>query len=384
MKYNVVDSDGHVLEPADLWERYMDPKYRDICPKLLTTDDGSEYFRLEGDRVADWRKTKTGTEQKVVGMGASGAFGTREKTKEEVAGLGQLAYSEGHKGGFDPHYRIKDMDKEGIDAAFLYPTLGLFLGAERDHNFSANAMRAYNLWLRDYCAPYPDRLFGVAAIPMQSAELAVQELRFAVEKLGFRAAFVRPSPYQGRPLHHRDLYPLWDVAQALNIPIGIHGGGLHAEAQLGGDRFTDGKAMRHAIVHTFEMIAASTSIIMGGIAERFPRLRFGLLEASGGWMAGWLDRMDRHVDDPGMNDTNLTSMPSEIFARQCFISFEPIEKTIGLLGDHIGSDHILWGTDYPHSDGFPNAPKLIKKLGLPSKIEANVLGGGAKRFYGLA
>src|SRR6266404_8807840 len=169
MKYNVVDSDGHVLEPADLWERYMDPKYRDICLKLLTTDDGSEYFRLEGDQVADWRKTKTGTEQKVVGMGASGAFGSREKTKEELKGLEQLPYSEGVKGGFDPHHRIKDMDREGIDAAFLYPTLGLFLGAERDHNFSANAMRAYNLWLKDYCAPYPDRLFGVAAIPMQSA-----------------------------------------------------------------------------------------------------------------------------------------------------------------------------------------------------------------------
>jgi predicted TIM-barrel fold metal-dependent hydrolase len=218
---------------------------------------------------------------------------------------------------------------------------------------------------------------------MQSVEIAIKELRFAVEKLGFRAAFVRPSPYQGRPIHHPDFYPLWDVAQGLNIPIGIHGGGLYAEAQIGADRFKEGKAMRHVAVHSFEMMAATTSIIMGGIAERFPRLRFGFLEASGGWIAGWLDRMDRHVDDPGMNDTELTSMPSEIFARQCFISFEPVEKTIGLLGDHIGSDHILWGTDYPHSDGFPNAPKLIKNLGLTPKLEANVLGGGARRFYGL-
>jgi uncharacterized protein len=384
MKYDVVDADGHVLEPVDLWERYMDPKYRDTCPKLLATADGSEVLRLEGDLVADFRKTGPVKKGQEAQFRFGTMFGTRNKTKAEVQGLGKLPYSEGIKGGSDPHYRIKDMDSEGIDAAFLYPTLGLFLGAERDHNFAANAMRAYNLWMKDYCAPYPERLFGVAAIPLQSAEIAVQELRFAVEKLGFRAAFVRPNPYQGRPLHHPDFYPLWEVAQGLNIPIGIHGGSGHVGSQLGSDRFTEGKAMRHVITHTLEMIAASTSIIMGGVAERFPRLRFGFLEAGGGWMAGWLDRMDRHVDDPGMNDTNLTSTPSEIFARQVFISFEPVEKTLGLLGDHIGPDHILWGTDYPHSDGFPNAPNLIRKLGLPPKIEAGVLGGGAKRFYGLA
>ena len=100
------------------------------------------------------------------------------------------------------------------------------------------------------------------------------------------------------------------------------------------DRFTAGGAVRHCVAHTFEMMAAATSLIMCGVCDRFPRLRFAFLESGGGWMAGWLDRMDRHFDDKGMNDTGLTMRPSDIFRRQCFISFEPVEKSLPLLADY--------------------------------------------------
>ncbi len=98
---------------------------------------------------------------------------------------------------------------------------------------------------------------------------------------------------------------------------------------------------------------------------------------------GWLDRMDRHFDDVGMNDTGLSTRPSEIFRRQCFISFEPVEGTLKYLADYLGSENILWATDYPHADGFPDAANLIKRMGLPPQTLANVLAGGAKRYYGL-
>ena len=78
-----------------------------------------------------------------------------------------MEYKEGKPGGFDPHERIPDMDADGIDAAFLYPSLGLFAGAIHDPQLAAAMCRAYNRWLADYCKPYPDRLFGVAMLPMQ-------------------------------------------------------------------------------------------------------------------------------------------------------------------------------------------------------------------------
>lgn len=71
------------------------------------------------------------------------------------------------------------MDTEGIDAAFLYPSLGLFLGATKDPEYSAAVCRAYNRWLADYCKPYPDRLFGAAMLPMQSVDRLVDEMVFS-------------------------------------------------------------------------------------------------------------------------------------------------------------------------------------------------------------
>jgi predicted TIM-barrel fold metal-dependent hydrolase len=119
------------------------------------------------------------------------------------------------------------------------------------------------------------------------------------------------------------------------------------------------------------------------VCDRFPQLKIAFLESGGGWMAGWLDRMDRHFDDVGMNDTKLSTRPSEIFRRQCFISFEPVEGTLKYLADYLGSDNILWATDYPHADGFPDAANMIKRMGLPPQTLANVLAEGAKRYYGL-
>jgi uncharacterized protein len=371
--YNVIDADGHILEPPDLWERYMEPKFREGCPKLITLENGGEVFRVEYDDAIDLSRGK-----KRVSFGAVGAYGSRDGKASA-----KVPYLEGRKGGFDPHARIPDMDAEGVDAAFLYPSLGLFLGSIKDPHFAAAACRGYNRWLADYCRPYPERLFGAAMLPLQTVQDAIQEMEFAVNQLGFRAGFIRPNPYNGRVLHDPEYNPLWERAQDLGFAIGIHGGSESGQPTLGMDRFTRGSAVRHCVAHTFEMMAAATSLIMCGVCDRYPRLRVAFLESGGGWMAGWLDRMDRHFDDQGMNDTRLTTRPSEIFQRQCFISFEPVERSLPLLADYIGSDNILWATDYPHLDGFPDAPKMIKAMGMPAATEANVLAGGAKRYYAL-
>ena len=84
-----------------------------------------------------------------------------------------------------------------------------------------------------------------------------------------------------------------------------------------------------------------------------------------------------------MNDTGLSLRPSEIFHRQCFISFEPVERTLPLLAEFLGPTNILWATDYPHLDGFWGAPQMIKQMGLKPEIEKDILAGGARRFYRL-
>ena len=228
MDYKVIDADGHVLEPPDLWEKYIDPKFREDRPKLIVTEEGGEIFKLEGDDAFDLSRGK-----KKVRLGVLGTIGARTGAITSR----RVPYIEGRKGGSDPHARIPDMDAEEIDAAFLYPSLALFLGGIKNPELSAAACRAYNRWLADYCKPYPERLFGAAILPMQSVELAVQELRFAAKELNFRAGFIRPNPYNGRVLHNPEYDPLWAQAQELGFSIGIHGGSESSQPTLAMDRF---------------------------------------------------------------------------------------------------------------------------------------------------
>src|SRR5215475_3390186 len=367
--YNVIDADGHVLEPFTLWNDYMDPLYCERAPKLVKDKDGRERLLLE-EKMLGSR----------AGFGGIGGVGARQG----VVAADSMDYKDGRKGGFDPHARIPDMDLDGIDAAFLYPSLGLFVGSIKDPAFAAAMCRAYNRWLADYCKPYPDRLFGVAMLPMQSIEAAIEEMRFARQELGMRAGFLRPNPYNGRMLHHPDYAPFWEEVQELDFSIGLHEGASGGMPQVGVDRF-ETRGARHIISHTMEMMLAAMSVIWGGVCDRFPRVRIAFLESGGGWIAPWLDRMDRHFDDQGFNDSGLTKRPSELFQRNCWISFEPVEGSLSVLADYIGPQKILWGTDYPHADGFfPGAPALIaQRPELSEATKRGILAGGAKAFYGL-
>jgi predicted TIM-barrel fold metal-dependent hydrolase len=370
--YNVVDADGHILEPLDLWAKYIDPKFRDRAPRVVKGDNGKERLVIEEHQVGDGR----------LGIGRIGGVGARQGVVEADT----MAYKDGKPGGFDPHARIPDMDADGIDAAFLYPSLGLFAGGIHDPELAAATCRAYNRWLADYCKPYPDRLFGVAMLPMQDVDRAIGEMRFAKKELGFKGGFLRPNPYHGLKMMSDPMYePFWAAAEDLDFSIGFHEGASSGMPTVGVDRF-EGRGARHIVSHTMEMMLVCLSVIWGGVCERHPKLRIGFLESGGGWIAPWLDRMDRHFDDQGFNDSGLTIRPSELFQRNCWISFEPVEGSLHALADYIGAHKIMWATDYPHPDGFfPGAPDMVKKqlVGLSAETRHQVMAGGAMGFYGL-
>jgi predicted TIM-barrel fold metal-dependent hydrolase len=147
-------------------------------------------------------------------------------------------------------------------------------------------------------------------LPMQSIDHAIAEMRFARRDLGFRGGFIRPNPYNDRKLHDPAYDPLWSAAEDLDFSIGIHEGGNSGMPTVGIDRF-EGRGAQHIISHTMEMMLACMSMIWGGVCERHPKLRGAFLESGGGWIAPWLDRMDRHFDDQGFNDSGLKNRPSD-------------------------------------------------------------------------
>jgi uncharacterized protein len=193
--------------------------------------------------------------------------------------------------------------------------------------------------------------------------------------------------HPAQPLQHDPAYDaLWSAAEDLDFSIGIHEGGNSGMPTVGIDRF-EGRGARHITSHTMEMMLACMSMIWGGVCERHPKIRIAFLESGGGWIAPWLDRMDRHFDDQGFNDSGLKTRPSDLFRRNCWISFEPVEGSLKVLAEYIGPHKILWATDYPHRDGFfPGAPQMIKDrtAGASPDVQQQVMAGGAMGFYDLS
>ncbi len=369
-KTDVVDADGHILEPVDLWAQYLEEReLLPLAPTFYIDDAGVQQFKLEG--VTHPRG--------VLGMGG------RNAGRPVSPATADQRWEDQHPGGFDPHKRVADLDLEGIDVAVLFPTVGLRFCGVQDGRLAAALCRAYNNWLADFCRPYPDRLVGVAPVPFQEPELAIAEMRRATEKLGFRAAFIRPNPLRGRNLDHPDYYPFWEAAQDLGCPVAIHEGGLMPSVKtVGADRFTN-LVYRHMLGHVMEQQIACMTMILGGVLERFPRLRVLFLEAGIGWLPYWLERMDHHHERLAWLAPACPRPPTEYFHEQCFISADPDEKTIPMVVDLVGDDNLMWASDYPHFDcTFPGVVAEVREAKIPQSSMDKLLGRNAVRAYRLA
>jgi predicted TIM-barrel fold metal-dependent hydrolase len=394
----IVDGDGHIMEePNDIW-----------TPE-----------RIDYDRWGDWVPRKEVVEEiyDTVHVGGAVRGGGRELHDQMAAAVGMTPREfydllEGLRrpGGHEPQARLDDMDSEGIDAVVLYPSLAMFFGpcdeipALHDAAFVADCQRAYNDWLADFCAHEPTRLFGVAAAPLQDVARACAEVEHAIER-GLRAVFVRPSAYIDElPFNHHVYDDFWSTCQELGVPVAFHPGvhvdtpgacrkfGLVAVSEsttvtnMAMDEIHGGSALGQAVGNTVDMIVTMGRLLMGGVCERFPRLKLVFLESSGGWMPSILERMDEQVQAFPLERRWLSLLPSEYFARQCYASFEPEEWNFAAAAEMLGTDRILWASDYPHPEYHPGVVDELREriASLAPADRDRILGGNAIECYGLA
>src|SRR5439155_14999635 len=188
----VLDADGHVLEPPDLWERERPVQLRERGIRVRWNPDTQWDERFVEDRML--------SDRGIAGLGNAGQ-------SYEDFGRG-MHYEVLNPAGFDPRERVKVLDAEGIDTAVLYPGLGLALGGIHDPELAVASCRVYNDWIADYAAAAPDRLYGVGALPMQDADACAAEVH-RMKDVGLRAGFARPNPVNGAPLHHETFDPIY-------------------------------------------------------------------------------------------------------------------------------------------------------------------------------
>jgi predicted TIM-barrel fold metal-dependent hydrolase len=358
-EHPVIDADGHIMEPRDLWPRYMPESLRDRGPR--PDPDHRVLMHIDGVTVPPRS------------LYPKKPSAHAERFKEAV------------ESDFSARSQLDGMDVEGIDAAVAFPSKGLAVMAVDgvDPVITTAAAQAYNTWLAEYTQEDPGRLFGAAMIDVRDVDGAVVEARRAIGELGFVAAFLRPNPVGGRAWHDPAYEPLWSAMEELDAPICFHEGAGGLLPQVGVDRF-DLHSFWHCVTHPVENQMAMLSVVMGGVAERHPKLRFAFLECGAGWLPYWMWRMDEHVENEPQDFGYLTMEPSEYVERQCFVSIDSDEEPGMAAIEALPGPHVVWGSDYPHRDGkFPNALKTVSALpGMSDERLRRVVCDGPLELFG--
>jgi predicted TIM-barrel fold metal-dependent hydrolase len=363
--FRVIDADRHIMEPEDLYERYLEPEFKG----RVYIGPGRRERLVDGRPVSDNTQAPSGG-----GMTLHQAY--RETYADAVAA------------DFDAASNLRDMDREGVDVAVLFPTLGLYImwADFIEPRLSAAICRAYNNWLADYCAADPERLKGVMLLPLQDPRLACEELRRARQEHGFAGIFWRPNVLCGRTLSSPDYFPIYKLASELGVTVCIHEGARTVLPQAGSDRCSE--LTRHAACHPLEQMLAVATFCADGVLERFPELKVAHLESGCGWLPFWLHRLDEHWERASDRVRTTPELPSFYFKRQCMISTEAGEPFVRDVLAHVRDDVLVMATDYPHPDAIGKFPDLtVGALSgnddLPAETRRKILWDNPARLYGI-
>ena len=373
-----VDADGHVLEPPDLWERYIEPRHRDRALRVTLDGDGLEQLEIGGRPSVMSRRGFPST------LGAMGAPDLGEMRRDPA----RTYESEAPFGSMDPGERLTLLDAEGIDAVVLYTTVGLLWEAELDDvELSQAYTRAYNRWICEFCAG-SDRLVPTAHLSLGDPEAAARELERAVAE-GARGAYVAPFTHDGRPLGHPGNDPVFAAAQDLGVPFAIHptfepqwtkGTRMGVWENVRELRLLAAVAASDGVRHQF------TTLFDYGVFDRFPQLKVVVLESGGGWIGYWLDRIDAVYGHTALGTrVPLEHKPSDYFRERVWISCDPDERTIPALAQRFGADRFLWASDFPHADHTPEYLADLAELAgsFDDRGRARFLGDNARDLFGI-
>jgi predicted TIM-barrel fold metal-dependent hydrolase len=345
----LISIDDHIIEPADMFERHMPEKYKDLAPKYIHGGpDAVDYWEYQGQHTGS------------VGLNAVASW------PHEEWGFDPVGHPEMRPGCYDLAARVKDMDANGVLASMCFPTFPGFGGTSLarlnvDKDLSRVVVAAYNDWHIDELAGgHPGRFIPLAIMPVWDPPGMVAEIRRVAAK-GCHAITLPETPY-GVMLPEFGDHDYWDPVFAAcvenDVAICLHIGTSFNLVQRPPSALID-----NLIILAAQLSAiVATDLILAGIFARFPTLKVAMSEGGIGWISFYLDRLDRHVWNhrwTGLKIADGDLTPTELWNRNflgCFITDPSGLK----VRDRIGIDTIAWECDYPHSDStWPRSPELV-------------------------
>jgi aminocarboxymuconate-semialdehyde decarboxylase len=250
-------------------------------------------------------------------------------------------------------------------------------------------------------------------VPLQDVSLAVEELERAIKKLGLKAVNIATN-LNGKLLDAPELKAFYEKVSELNVPVLVHG---VSDFMCYGIRQIDKHPpfsqvrLTGVLGFPFEMQIVISSLILGGILDEFPTLRFCFLEGGVGFFAHLMDRLtgdayawliskseEERKKDQKMRDfrdaasnredsvkSQLIKKPPEDYLPNLYLSVEVFEQLLPYTIEAYGCDNLVLGSDYPHPDTFfPHTiPRLMKLEAISAENKAKIAGKNAKRLLGI-
>lgn len=277
----------------------------------------------------------------------------------------------------------------GAEGSVLYPTAGLAYGLMQDVEFSTATGTAYNNWLEDKYTAKDSRLYGAGLMPVENPEGAAAELRrCATERTNFVAMMMPTVTATPLKYGHQSFWPIYEEAERLDMPLAMHGG---PSAGFGLD-FQRPFAKVHTMSHPYPLFLQLTDMIWEGVFDAFPGLRVAFLEAGCTWVPFMMDRLDSEFDSifGTQARTRLKRRPSEYISDtdNFWVTAELGEKGLIYAIDAMGSDRIMYASDFPHEPTEDElrgaAPDFIANPAYDDEAKEKILGRNARNFYRIA
>lgn len=363
MKGEVFDTDAHVEESEETFAALAG---REDRPRVI-----------EGEKRAFWL-IEGRTFPKLAGSGvhtfgsphAKRAAGHVDPERRARVESQELA---------DPQARLADMDAEGIDVSVVFPTMFLVWPLAEEPRLARALCRCYNDWVAARCAASGGRIRWVATVPLPDIEAAVEEVAHA-KRLG--AAGVMTLGTAGAiNLGNRVLDPFYAACERGRLPVCVHvGWSFPPVSQLYDNVY---EAMITPFV--LPIFMGFSSILAGGVLERFPGLKVGFFEAGVEWVPYWLDRMERFYRQPpgGSKKSDLPARNPVEYVREgrLYFSCELDEKRIAMVSEAIGDDCIVYSSDLPHAHRVFDALELFRKRSdVAEATKRKILSNGGRFF----
>jgi predicted TIM-barrel fold metal-dependent hydrolase len=414
--FGVFDCDAHINDPDAIWTEYVAPEHRELVRASYWKDGHQTYLNGRTPTIGGAAYDFPGYNPICI---AGPQMSKKIARKLQQIGLTaeQKKYVE-HPGAYDPQARLREMDLMGIDQVMIIPTMMVanFPFVESLDGAYAFA-RAYNDWVRDYCAAAPDRLFAAGWLPLQSIHYTCLELE-RIAKMGFRVALIRPIDAHGKYPNY--IFPGFTGGSPTNtmdkvfrkleetgIVLGMHtfpatnptaGNALRAAVPSiqmtspgelvgrAGEMHTGGRMVDvQTMSFVFEAVAWLAQVLLSGMLDLYPKLRMAIFESNSTWLPQLLEHWDRlfrlYANERSMKTDRL---PSEAFYQQCFIAFESDETPTFRQWDRF-EDVGVWSSDAYHHDGADSwsAIREMRAVGVPEPVQAKLLGANARRMYGI-